>query len=46
MAQEDLQCEAVWGAFLGAASKAVSDQAGGNDHALAEKIAQNHQGIS
>ena len=26
--------------------KAVSDQAGGNDHALAEKIAQNHQGIS
>ena len=26
--------------------KAVSDQAGGNDRALAEKIAQNHQGIS
>ena len=25
--------------------KAVSDQAGGNDRALAEKIAQNHQGI-
>ena len=26
--------------------KAVSDQVGGNDCALAEKIAQNHQGIS
>ena len=25
--------------------KAVSDPAGGNDHALAEKIAQKHQGI-
>ena len=25
--------------------KAVSDQTGGNDRALAEKIAQKHQGI-
>ena len=26
--------------------KAVSEPAGGNDHALAEKIAQKHQGIT